>query len=79
MNITKVYKKTFIIPQPVAKPITQAVVENKKLITPNINMPSLEDLLEGEILDKNHEKSILKKTRKFLKRSFSKSMRYLTL
>lgn len=79
VNIKNIYRETFLFPQPIPRPRSQAVAESQNFIMPILNMSSLENLLEGEILDKTHEKSILKKTRKFLKTSFSKTLRYLTL
>ncbi|KAL5283614.1 hypothetical protein ACFFRR_006087 [Megaselia abdita] len=78
-DIAKIYNETYLFQQPIPRPRSEGVFESKKFIIPPMDMASLENLLEGEILNKIHEKSILKKTQKFLKRSFSKSLRYLTL
>lgn len=79
-DIAKIYNETYLFQQPIPRPRSQAVGnKGKHLMLTSMDMVSLEDLLEGQIIDKIHEKSILKKTRKFLKRSFSKSLRYLTL
>lgn len=78
-DVAKIYNETYLFTQPIPRPRSQGVTEKNKLLIPSVDMTSLESLLEGEILDILQEKSILKKTKKFLKRSFSRSLRYLTL
>lgn len=74
-DLAKMYNETYLFQQPIPRPRSQAIQEIKQVK----DMGSLMNLLEGEFIENFHEKSILKKTKKFLKRSFSKSLRYLTL
>lgn len=80
-DLGKLYNETYLFQQPIPRPRSNNIFEHKtrKFTVPTVTIDSLDSILEEQIIEKLHEKSILKKTRKFLKRSFSKSLRYLTL